>query len=239
VDLTGKTTQRFSGILRELLNFIYAYLMEITLDKGPERMTEDIHEFLNSIKKLIDEVPALLHTWRFAVGAVYAMREYQRLFLQSSPQISLSDEYYIKETITIIHEIRNNNRPAENWLRGFFYNAAVMRTDAFFERVFKAILNENANNIIDGEKLYEKMKQKYPEHFQLCYQKSLFGQIRMEVNALKHVVGGAELTYRENLMVLFDALKELLKILQDDKILEELKANFRGQSVVTGKRSKQ
>ena len=148
MDLTGKSTQRFSGILRELLNFLYAYFKEVTLDIVPERITiEDIHEFLNSIKNLIDEVPALIHTWRFAVGAVYAMREYQRLFLQSSPPVNLSEECYIEETITMLHEIRNNNQPAGNWLRGFFYNAAVMRTDAFFERVFKAILNENANNI--------------------------------------------------------------------------------------------
>lgn len=208
--------------------------------KRPERITiEDIHEFLNSIKKLIDEVPALIHAWRFAVGTVYAMAEYQRLFLQFPAPKNPPEECYIEETITMLHEIRNNNQPAEqNWLRGFFYNAAVMRTDAFFERAFKAILKEKEKNISNGPKLYEKMKKKFPEHFQLCYDQSFFGQIRKEVNALKHDVGGVEPNDREKQMVLLNALKELLKILQDDKILKELKTNFRGQSVVTGKGSK-
>jgi len=146
-----------------------------------------------------------LHLSRFIAGVIYALEEYERLTI-ISPKRLQTDQFFSEELQNLLNSIEST-LPPPNWLRGFFYNAAIMRLDAVWERTLRIILIDDRFEV-DGSDLYERVfvNQKYYG--------SIFHHMRTEVNHLKHRFGGLPNAVRENPTVLRDGLTELLSLVK-------------------------
>ncbi len=80
-----------------------------------------------------------VHLGRFIGGVMYALEEYHRL-ATAVPKQPRSNQFYSDELNHLLSAIQGAVAPPPNWLRGFFYNAAVMRLDAAWERSLRVIL---------------------------------------------------------------------------------------------------
>ena len=210
----------------------------------------DLSEVVQSIKKSLSDVPELVHSWRFLAGVVYALNQYYQV-TDHYPTTKIADEKeYIQETDDVLSHILEKEHPNRNWLRGFYYNAGVIRLDACYERIFKAYLGSSLNNKeetkcpscgknkIDGPYLYKKIRHDFSSLFsEEQYEKSNFGKVRHEVNSLKHYEGGADLTEREQPELLHRALTELVAFLRDPKVTEELVKKFSGKGIIVGRKT--
>ena len=82
-----------------------------------------------------------VHLVRFICGVIYDFEEYTRLETDA-PKQAQSDKFYSNELKHLMSAIQGAVAPPPNWLRGFFYNAAVMRLDAAWERSLRVILQD-------------------------------------------------------------------------------------------------
>lgn len=210
----------------------------------------DLLEVVQSIKKSLSDVPELVHTWRFLAGVAYALNQYYQITYHYPPTKIADENEYIQETDDVLSHILEKEHPNRNWLRGFYYNASVMRLDACYERIFKAYLGISLNNKeeskcssrgknkIDGPYLYKKIRHDFSSLFsEEQYQKSNFGKVRHEVNSLKHCEGGADLAEREQPELFHRALTELVAFLRVQKVAEELVKKFSGKGIVIGRKT--
>ena len=210
----------------------------------------DLSGLVQNIKKCLADVPELVHCWRFLTGVVYALNQYYQI-TNRYPFTKVADENeYIQETDDVLTSILDNQPPKESWLRGFYYNAALMRLDAAYERLFKAYLDGNlikkeerkctscGKDKIDGPYMYKKIRDDFSSLFpEKEYQESNFGKVRGEVNSLKHYVGGADLTEREQPELLHRALTELVAFLMDSIVSKELFKKFSEKGIIVGRKT--
>jgi len=191
-------------------------------------------ELANNLKKRLSDVPELVHEWRFLSGVVYALDKYNQISDHSQAKNSVDKKAYIGETEDVISSILKKQEPPVGWLRGFYYNAALMRLDATYERFFKAYLDGKYNeheecpkskkSKLDGPVMYEKIRKEFSSLFQEeKYEDSNFHKVRTTVNNLKHDIGGADPMKREQPEVLHRALTELLDFLMEPRVREEFK----------------
>jgi len=205
---------------------------------------------VQSIKECLSDVPELVHTWRFLAGVVYALNQYYQV-TDYYPDTTIDDEKeYIEETDGILSNILEKEYPNRNWLRGFYYNAGLMRLDACYERIFKAYLDSSLDNKkeskcpscgkskIDGPYLYKKIRCNFSSFFsEEKYEESNFGKVRYGVNSLKHYVGGAPFAKREQPELLHSALTELVAFLRDPRVIDELAKKFSGKRIIVGRKT--
>lgn len=150
-----------------------------------------------------------VHLCRFIAGVAYALDRYGRL-AAVAPKQERSDEFYADETLQLLMAMSRAVDPPANWLRGFFYNAAIMRLDAAWERSLRTILRDTTG--ANGRTLYGRLRDAEPTL--PAYNDSVFKQVRKEVNALKHRDQGASEDIREKPEVVQQGLKELLTLLE-------------------------
>ena len=207
-----------------------------------------LSNLVQSIKKSFSDIPGLVHSWRFLAGVVYALEQYYQIADHYPPTMITDEKEYIRETDDVLAHILEKYYENRNWARGFYYNAAVMRLDACYERIFKAYLGSFNNeeeskclmcgrNKIDGPFLYKKISRDFSLLFsEKQYENSNFGKIRKEVNSLKHYEGGADLTEREQPELLHRALVELVAFITDPKVTEELNRKF-SKGIIVGRKT--
>lgn len=204
-------------------------------------MNHDLTGLTQNIEKSLADFPELVHSWRFLAGVLYALRQYAEIH---SPAIS-NEQQYIKETDDVLTSMLNKQTPKESWQKGFYYNAALMRLDAAYERFFKTYLHGKydekskcitcGRNKIDGKYLYTEIRKEFSNLFpEELYEKSNFYKVRRAVNSLKHYIGGADVTEREQPEILEGALNELVMFLRDPLVIKELK-KFSGQGILAGR----
>jgi hypothetical protein len=194
----------------------------------------DLFAVVDSIQTLLSNVSQLAHSWRFLSGVVFALVKYHQL-ADYSTRHELSEEEYVQETSKTLTQIKEKEAPVGNWLRGFYYNAALMRLDAAYERFFKACLSPGSEKD-KGPDLYRKIIKRFPSSFSgKLYQESLFCEVRHEVNSLKHFPGGADPMEREKPDRLHRALTELVTFLKMPDVTDELRKKFSGGSIVAGR----
>jgi hypothetical protein len=170
---------------------------------------ENLMEPTHAIEKLIKSKEDHIHLWRFLSGAVFALKKYDHL-AATWPKSNEPDETYKEEALKALASIQANTEPPGPWLRGFFYNAAVMRLDAAWERSIRVILAYSRQ--WDGApRLYGRLRKIDPDLPK--YDKSRFKLVRDEVNALKHAKHGASEQDREKPEILHGALEDLLVLL--------------------------
>lgn len=163
---------------------------------------------ISTLENLISNSPEHIHLWRFIAGAVFALQTYDNLAERWSKS-EQSDEFYAQEALDVLSSLRSNTTPSANWQRGFFYNAAVMRLDAAWERSLRIILAEPNDG--DGPGLYERLRSM--EAGMAAYDDSRFSRVRKEVNGLKHQVQGAREAIREQPEILRGCLQDLLVLI--------------------------
>lgn len=189
-------------------------------------------ELFAQVYTLVREAPALVHTWRFAAGALFALSEWYRL-AEKAPQVHHNEEDYISDTERLLGAIRDGVPPNGEWLRAFHYNAAVMRIDALYERLFRAVLGDTPK--ADGPTLYSSLQTRYPRLLPDPYKQSPFASVRKEVNSLKHDVGGAAPQLRERITSLCAALEYLFAFVSDREVKALLQREYGHRKPVSGK----
>ena len=161
------------------------------------------------LDRLMNNKEEHIHLWRMIAGAVFAVKKYNDL-KSTWPKSDQTNEFYKAEALEVLTSIQANTEPPGSWLRGFYYNAAVMRLDAAWERSIRIILSYSRQR--DGApELYKRLR-KIESHLPK-YNKSQFRLIRDEVNALKHAKHGAAEQIRERPEILDGALEDLLTLL--------------------------
>jgi hypothetical protein len=148
-----------------------------------------------------------VHLGRFIAGVFYAIEEYDRLAIVA-PKQTQTGEFYSQELLDVLSAIESPTPPPTNWLRGFFFNAAIMRLDAAWERALRIILSDTSKNS-KGPDLYNRV------YGVGAYTGSIFERIRTEVSALKHNIEGPKEDIREKKEVLLDGLAELLNLVKE------------------------
>lgn len=181
---------------------------------------------------LVREVPALVHTWRFATGALFALSEWYRL-AEKAPQAPRGEAEYISDTERLVDAIRDGVPPDNEWLRAFHYNAALMRIDAVYERIFRAVLGDTSK--ANGPALYASLQKRYPRLLPELYERSPFAFVREEANSLKHYVGGAAPPLRERVTLLRTALEHLFAFVSDRDVKTHLQREYGHGKPVSGK----
>ncbi len=193
-----------------------------------------VYDLSDDLQHLLTEVPELVHSWRFLTGVVYALQQYYQI-VDRCPRQNLPDKEYIEETTKVLSLIKEERLPDDNWLRGFFYNAAVMRLHAAYERFFKVYLSPDFDEQ-HGDVLYKEIQKKFPSSFPKGrYEDSLFGEIGHEVNSLKHFPGGVDLLEREQPDLLHQGLTKLVAFLKLPDVVNELQTKFKGRGTVAGR----
>ena len=162
---------------------------------------------LGPLRRLMHDAPEHIHLWRFIAGVAYAMEQYERLAVLS-PKVDRSDQFYVDQTLSVLENLNTGAEPERDWLRGFFYNAGLMRLDAAWERSLRTILGKKGA----GPTLYNFLRADDPALPE--YKSSLFGSVREEVNALKHDEKGAPEELRERSNVQRESLWQLLALLE-------------------------
>jgi hypothetical protein len=158
------------------------------------------------LERLSARAPQHGHLWRFLAGAIYAIRRYEALPLRS--QSAGDDAFYAEELARLVAAFRGGVEPPSSWLWGFYYNAAVMRLDAVWDRSLRIMVGTHA----DGPSLYRLLRKAKPAI--PAYEASSFSQLRREVNKLKHQPEGAPEAIRHRPKVVTDALEELVTLLE-------------------------
>lgn len=194
----------------------------------------ELKQLLQKIDALVDKYPRLIHSWRFAVGAMWALGHYYAADAQR-PGNSISEEEYIPDTKTAIKALADDKPMSEDWERGFWFNAAIMRIDAFWERIFTMCLPAGVD--VNGPSLYLLVQDRKAVPSNLAYSASSFGRVRKIVNQLKHEPGGAHPTIREDRDLPMQAMQDVLAVLDDTAIQRILQPMHQGP-VLAGRRSR-
>jgi hypothetical protein len=96
---------------------------------------------LMRLKVLAVDSPELAHTFSFLTGAVYALREAHARGHRDRADYGEGDRLgHLSRVETVIDAMSGDCQPEGVWVAGFYYNAAIMRIDACYERLLKAVL---------------------------------------------------------------------------------------------------
>lgn len=199
----------------------------------PQGRADLLTAYLKDIRKLVSDYPALTHTWRFATSAVLAAGSYYAADEKHPPKANRNEDSFIEDTIENIDAVLAGNGVSLDWVRGFWFNAAVMRLDSLWERLFKLFVPPEVD--CNGPSLY-RLVQARSSCLVLPYQASSFGLVREVVNKLKHEPGGAEVDNRESRDLPLKALADFLAVTKEPVFENDLTAL--GKSVIAGKRKR-
>lgn len=193
-----------------------------------------LKHLLREIDSLVDRYPRLIHTWRFAASAVWALDRYYAADAERPPRV-IPEQDFVRDTKENIKGLLGNGVVSRDWERGFWFNAAIMRLDALWERVFKLFLPDGVD--CSGPSLYFLVEDRRSTPSRLEYKNSSFGQIRQIVNQLKHEPGGAHPNIRENRELPIQAIGDLLAVLKDSGLQRILVPMLQGP-VLAGRRKR-
>jgi len=138
----------------------------------------------------------------------------------------LDEDKYVQDTKTNIDAVLENKDFSQDWMRGFWFNAAIMRLDALWERCFKLFVSSDYD--YDGPCLYELVQAHRATPSIDEYKDSSFGQVRKIVNSLKHRTGGAKPKIREDLDLPMNMLRDLLAVIRDSALKTRLESQGKG-----------
>jgi len=170
-------------------------------------------EIAERIQNLAKKSPKLTHEYRFLAGAVYALGEAEKLNHKNRSD-HRDPRQHVDELEEVLDLIGKGMPPTKQWLAGFYYNGAIMRIDAIYDRL-KKVVPKNVKSI-SGDALE---------------------LVRGEVKALKHTIfgwtavrsrqqGKTSAIAREDIAKACSALQEVLEFLEDRKVLEHLKVKY-------------
>ena len=189
-----------------------------------------LKHFLREIRGLLDDYPRLTHTWRFMASAVWAIGHYYAADAVQPPR-DIAEDAYVEDTKTNIAALIEDKAVSQDWERGFWFNSAIMRLDALWERLFKLFVPQGVN--CNGPSLYALVQARMATRCTHTYEDSSFGRVRQIVNQLKHETGGAHPNIRENRELPMRTVEDLLVVIRDKALSASLKSIGKGP-VLTG-----
>ena len=188
-------------------------------------------ELLSEVEALVNRYPRLVHTWRFATSAVWALDHYYAAHAQAKSG-TIREDNYVRDTKDNIGKLVQRQAVSLDWERGFWYNAAIMRFDALWERIFKLFLPPGVK--FGGPRLYLFVEERRATQDRPKYEESSFGRIRQIVNQLKHEPGGAKPDIREIPELPLQVMRDLLAVLKDPHLQVDL-VPFKQGHVLAGR----
>jgi len=119
-----------------------------------DSMTISDNEIRRGLETVLEDLiilakryPVLIHTLRYALGAVYGLHRAITLGHKDRALYDVSsDSTLFGDLENISMAIRGNGTFPAIWEAGFFYNASVARTDAVSERFLLILLNAAYDN---------------------------------------------------------------------------------------------
>jgi hypothetical protein len=187
-------------------------------------------DLLKRIDYLCDQLPQLLHSWRFAIGATYALVEQERLRSLYAPHV-VPDHYYVAETAKVILQMRSGIELEPRWLQGFYYNAALMRIEALLQRILRALFPDVGNDL---RHLCSVAHKRYSSVFQSVDSETDLDTFLKEARALRHQIGGAPIEIRNDPDRTCRVFSNFLVAVSKEPVFSELRSIVSGHSVLTG-----
>jgi len=175
-----------------------------------------IENILNKLLLLIDEYPTLIHIWRFAIGAAYGLDEALELDHIERSTHTLDDfPKHVLDAKLVISQLLNRSITEKAWRSGFYFHSALMRIDAFSERILKTLLlapNKNQSDV--GRLLYQlnEIHHFYSET-EFSVSKNKISKVRTSVKKLKHFSSGENPCGAITIPQAIESLEEILKII--------------------------
>jgi hypothetical protein len=198
------------------------------MDQG-ERSAQ-LKGLLQDVRALVDKYEGLTHSWRFATSALWAMQNYYTANALEPAPSTVSEATYVQDTKQNLDALIVGKPFSKDWERGFWFNAAIMRLDALWERFFKLFIPSGVN--CDGPCLYHLVQARRAIHEIDKYENSSFGKVRKIVNQLKHEPGGAHPSIRENHELPVEMFEDLLVVIRDPALAASLESAGKGPVVV-------
>ena len=100
----------------------------------------DYPDLARRIQAIASDCPELTHTFSYAIGAVYALRQAERIGIRNRGAYEEIDRAAHMQVLQRVTEALQAEKDPENtWIGGFMYNSAIPRIDACYERFLKAI----------------------------------------------------------------------------------------------------
>lgn len=198
----------------------------------------DTKKLLERISRLAQSCPELAHTYRFAAGAVFALASAYELGHRNRASYKEVDCLrHLDDLKEVCDSVSNGAAPPAQWQAGFYYNAAIMRIAACYERLLKAVI-EAINSTppktsCRRSSTTEQMAKWVENGLQTgSLERTHLESVRREVNNLKHGLFGQgvpDAWQRINVDDLSNAcaaLSELLAIVENQKILSCIKSKY-------------
>ena len=198
-------------------------------------MVPDTETLLKRISGLARDCLELVHTFRFLATAVLALASAQKLGHKPRTTYELADR---QRHIDELKLVCSGAVPSAEWRAGFYYNAAIMRIDACYERLLKAVIQ--AMTIVSSTPMIhrqqsktERMARRIENDLQSGFLKRThLESLRKEVNNLKHALFGQAVgdtimrAEPDDLSNAGAALSELLAILENRTVLACLSSTY-------------
>jgi hypothetical protein len=190
-----------------------------------DRQTQ-IKLLLAELSGLIGKHPYLVHSWRFAVGALYALDKSYQYHVERS--IEAHSAFHLIQVREVTSQISLGQAPDQIWLAGLYFNAALMRIAALYERSLRSLLietklDEKITVIRKGKPTNIKVSVANVNELAALVQDRVFRsvpirtttaeKIRKEVNKLKHRVLGVLPQDAVTIDEALQALKEIMDLL--------------------------
>jgi hypothetical protein len=217
------------------------------MKRANSKTKPDLNELLIGFEQLVLEFPYLIHCFRIGLGAVYALkqaRKHRHRERRTWRQADVSK--LLPETLLMINQIRSDTAEG-TWLAGFYFNAALMRIDAFYERSLRCLITEcqDENQTIpelkgkngkkakdaSADELAKVIRRRFLRYPGVAdFERSSLGQVRREVIRLKHFCLGQPPENSVTQEVAARALKDLLVLLHCKPIQEFLRVTYGGKA---------
>jgi hypothetical protein len=196
------------------------------------------NQLLERVKKLSKACPKLSHTFRFLTSAILALHKSETLGHKNRAEYAEADRVeHNKELLSTIDDLQRGILPNDRWMAGFYYNAAVMRIDACYERLLKAMPKRSTGDVSNPsrhESKTNRLARGVETYFGLRYPHFARQKLeanRDEVNNLKHGLFGqpvADAKSRgtgdiENAKA---AVDELLEMMEHGQVLAMLESRY-------------
>lgn len=191
------------------------------------------------LKKLSNGLKGLTHTFNFILGAMMSIREARRLGHKDRADYDESDRTgHLNRFHRAINAVNDGQAPDNDWMAGFYYNAAMMRIDACHERFLKAVLEavgEDPEKVTtnSNEQKTDALARKVEQVLLLApLSREHLKWTRREVNNLKHQIFGHQPHHVKDRPDSSDidnataAIEELLILIENDQIQAKLREEF-------------
>jgi hypothetical protein len=178
----------------------------------------NVRKVTKRISQLGQSCPKFAHEFRFLAGAVFALASAEKMGHKNRASYVDTDRpRLLVELNAVFNAIGCGKTPPKQWKAGFYYNAAIMRIAACYERLLKAVRASRALTLARTS----------PNGVHLqC--------VCDEVNKLKHDLFGQKVSFaqkranQDDLSNAWVALTELLDLLENSYTLKHLSSNYRG-----------